>query len=347
MFELVKALTELPGMIGQEDLVQDFIRQRWQPYCEHIETTAVGNVIARVGGSGPRLLIEAHADEIGVLVKSISPDGFVWVGPKNNLAGRPGRDLYLFGHPCVIQTEKGPLPGVFATLSGHIVPPDIREKPLLGWSDFWVDIGATSAEEAAEWGVCVGDGVVWSTVTRKLGHYIVGKAMDDRAALAIMTALVERLDPDRLQYELYLASTVQEEVGTIGAYSLERDRRFDLAIAVDVGLAGDVPGVDVREIGTRLGGGPVLVHHDLVHYDRKLTRELAEVARSAGIPVQHAVLPRYASDGKALIMAGVATALLTFATRYTHSSYEMVAESDLEQCVDLLHELVARQSSIA
>jgi endoglucanase len=345
VYELVKTLTELPGMIGQEDLVQDFVRQRWQPHCAHIETTAVGNVIARVGGKGPRLLIEGHADEIGVLVKSISPDGFVWVGPKNYLTGRPGRDYYLFGHPCVIQTRKGPVPGVFAALSGHIVPPEMRDKPELGWSDFWVDIGATSAEEATEWGVCIGDGVVWSTATRKLGHYLVGKAMDDRAALAIMTALAERLDPDQLQYELFLASTVQEEVGTIGAFSLERDMRFDLSIAVDVGLAGDVPGVDVHEIGTRLGGGPVLVHHDIIHYDRKLTQALADVAESAGIPVQHAVFARYASDGKALIMGGVATALVAFATRYTHSSYEMVAERDLELCVDLLHAFVMRQPS--
>lgn len=94
MFELIKTLTELPGMIGQEGPVQEFIRQRWQPHCQYMKTTAVGNVIAQVGGRGPRLLIEAHADEIGVLVKGISPDGFVWVAPKNDKAGRPGRDLH-------------------------------------------------------------------------------------------------------------------------------------------------------------------------------------------------------------------------------------------------------------
>lgn len=330
-------------MVGQEDLVQDFLYKRWQPYSQKIEITAVGNLIAHVGGHGPRLLIEAHADEIGVLVKHISEDGFVWVGPKNYLAGNPGQDLYLFGHPCVIQTIKGSVPGVFATLSGHIIPPERRKKTSLGWSDFWIDIGATSAEEAAEWGVRIGDGVVWAPVTRKLGNYVVGKAMDDRAALAIMTMLLERLEPANLHYDLYLASTVQEEVGTIGAFSLERDSRFDLAIAVDVGLAGDVPGVDEHEIDTRLGGGPLLVHHDIVHYDRKLTQELTEVAESAGISIQHAVFPRYASDGKALIMGGVPTALVAFATRYTHSSYEMVAERDLEQCVDLLHAFITRE----
>ena len=343
MFELVKALTELPGMIGHEDPVQEFLTARWGPYCEDIRTTGVGNVMAKVGGKGPRLLIEAHADEIGVLVSSISPEGIVWVARKNARAGRPGRDIHLFGQPCVIQTDKGLVHGVFATISGHVTPPELRQKQELGWGDFFVDIGATSADEAAEWGVRIGDGVIWNPSTRRVGHYIVGKAMDDRAALAIMTAMLERLDPEQLQYELYFGSTVQEEMGLVGAYSLERDERFDLAIAVDVGLAGDVPGVDNREIACRLGEGPILVHHDgTVHYDRRLTRTMIQIAEEIGVPIQHAVFPRYSSDGHVLIMAGVPTALVAFATRYTHSPYEMVAEGDLQQCADLLHAFVTR-----
>lgn len=341
MFELVKALTELPGMVGQEEPVQEFLRERWEVYCEEVRTTGVGNVMAKVGGEGPRLLIEAHADEIGVLVKTISSKGIVWVAAKNARAGRPGRDIHLLGQPCVIQTDKGLVQGVFAAISGHVTPPELREKKELGWGDFFVDIGATSAEEAAEWGVSIGDGVIWNPATRQVGHYIVGKAMDDRAALAIMTVLLERLDPGQLQYELYFASTVQEEIGLVGAYSLERDERFDLAIALDVGLAGDVPGVDTREINCRLGGGPILVHHDGgIHYDRRLTRDLKQVAEEADIPIQDAVFPRYSSDGLALIKGGVPTALVAFATRYTHSPYEMLHEGDLEQCVELLHEFV-------
>src|SRR5207249_4650963 len=86
MFELIKTLTELPGMIGQEDSVQEFIRQSWSASCQLVQTSAVGNVMARVGGQGPRLLIEAHADEIGVLVKGIEARGYVWVAPKNDKA---------------------------------------------------------------------------------------------------------------------------------------------------------------------------------------------------------------------------------------------------------------------
>jgi len=336
MFELVKVLTELPGMVGQEEPVQDFLRSCWAPFCREISTTGVGNLIAHVGGAGPRLLIEAHADEVGVLVRGVSPEVLIWVGPRWGLPARPGRDVHYFGHPCLIQTEKGPVEGFFATVSGHVTPAELREKPALGWNDMWVDIGATSAAEVEALGVQIGDGIVWNPPTRRVGRYITGKAMDDRAGLAIMTALLERLDPALLRYDLYFASTVQEEVGKIGAYSLERDVRFDMAIALDIGLAGDTPRVDPTELSTRLGDGPILVHHDGLHYDRRLTRRLAQVATDAGIPIQHAIFRQYSSDGAALIQFGVPSALLAFATRYTHSPYETVAEEDLVWCVDLL-----------
>jgi endoglucanase len=249
----------------------------------------------------------------------------------------------MLGHPCAIQTRNGLVRGIFATLSGHVTPPELRDKKDLAWGDIFVDIGATSAEEAQARGIRIGDGVVWTPETQELGHFVVGKAMDDRVALAIMTALVERLDPSDLQYELYLGSTVQEEIGLVGAYSLERDHRYDLAIAIDVGLAGDVPGVDQREMTCRLGGGPILLHHDgRVHYDRKITQQLDDIARDVGIPVQDAVFPRYSSDGYALIQMGVPTACLAFPCRYTHSPYEMVSASDVEQCTELVREFVTR-----
>jgi putative aminopeptidase FrvX len=345
VFELVKRLTELPGMIGHEEPVQDFLVERWTPHCEKVTRTGVGNVIAKVGGKGPRLLIEAHADEIGVVVKSISEEGIVFVAPKNGLAAnlRPGRDLFILGHPCVIQSDKGLVDGVFAALSGHVTPPELKEKNHLGWSDFFVDVGAASREEVVGQGVRVGDAVIWNPSTRRLGRYIVGKAMDDRAGLAIMTALLERLDPEDLEYELYFASTVQEELGLVGAYSLERDQQYDLAIALDVGLSGDLPGIDEKEMTCRLGGGPMLVHHDgTVHYDRRISRQLTKVAEEADISIQDAVFPRYSSDGHALIKAGLPTGLVAFATRYTHSPFEMLDEGDLEQCVDLLLEYVTR-----
>jgi endoglucanase len=190
-------------------------------------------------------------------------------------------------------------------------------------------------------GVNVGDAVIWNPRTRRIGSLICGKAIDDRAGLAVMTELLKQLDVAKLQYDLYFASTVQEEMGLLGATSLGRKVAFDLAIAIDVGLSGDIPLVDEKEMPVRLSAGPILVYHDYgVDYDRRLTRALSEVAREANIPVQHAVFQRYSSDGKELTKLGIRTALVAFPARYTHSPFETVHERDLIQTVELLHKFL-------
>ena len=337
MFELVKELTEIPGMSGREEEVQNYLMQAWEPKCRSIKRTGVGNLIAEVGGQGPRLLIDAHADEIGVLVKGFSDEGMIWVAPKNGLAGRPGKDIHLLGHSCIIQTEGGHVEGVFATASGHNIPEELRNKTPIGWNDFFIDIGAKDEREVKQRGVRIGDTVVWMTSTRRLGNYLVGKAMDDRAGLALMTRLLDEIDTAALKYELHFASSVQEEIGLVGAHSLTSEDKFDYCITLDIGLSGDIPLVDPREVNCRLGGGPTIVHHDgTVHYDTTLTRHLIRVAEEHHIKVQHGVFSKYSSNGHALTLSGVPTALIAFPGRYTHSPYEMVCEDDLLQCLELV-----------
>ena len=162
--------------------------------------------------------------------------------------------------------------------------------------------------------------------------------MDDRAALAIATAVGERLaGRDDLAYEVWLASTVQEENGLLGASSLADEQRFDYAIALDVGLTGDIPGPDERDFPARLGCGPIVVYQDATaHYSRRLSDTLVTTARAENIPIQTAIFQHYGSDGAALIRRGVETALLTYPTRYTHSAIETVDEGDLKHTVTLL-----------
>ncbi|MDF3040123.1 MAG: putative aminopeptidase from family [Thermomicrobiales bacterium] len=162
--------------------------------------------------------------------------------------------------------------------------------------------------------------------------------MDDRAALAIATAVGDRLaGRDDLGYEVWLASTVQEENGLLGAASLADEQTFDRAITLDVGLTGDIPGPDERDFPAKLGCGPIVVYQDAsAHYSRRLSDALVTSAKTANIPVQTGIFQNYGSDGAALIRRGVDTALLTYPTRYTHSPIETVDEGDLEHTVDLL-----------
>ena len=339
MFKLVKELSELPGPTGHEDPVQDWLSEHWSAFSRDVRRTRVNNILARVGGSGPRLALVAHADEICLMVKSVSDNGFLHLWPYyNDTLGRPPRWFTPINQPALVVASAGNVPGVFATASGHVVGGRNSQKDKFEWNDWFVDIGARSRDEAEAQGIGPGARVIWNPETRRIGHNITGKAMDDRAALAIATAVGERLaGRDDLPFELWLASTVQEENGLLGAASLADEQPFDCAIALDVGLTGDIPGPDERDFPSKLGAGPIVVYQDAsAHYSRRLSDDLVAVAKSNGIPIQTAIFQNYGSDGAALIRRGVETALLTYPTRYTHSPIETVAESDLAHTVDLL-----------
>lgn len=339
-FSLIKALTELPGPIGNERVVQDWIDERWRGFAADVRRTRVNNVLARVGGTGEKLVLVAHADEICYIVKSITDDGFVHFGPYyGDTAGRPQRTMMPLNQPAAIVTENGMVEGVFATPSGHVLSPTVRTEFKFEWNDWFVELGCRSRDEVEALGVHIGCKILWNPSTRRIGgHLITGKAMDDRAALAIATLAGERLaGHDDLRFEVWLASTIQEENGLIGASSLYDEVPFDRCIALDVGLTGDIPGVDSKSFTSKLGEGPVVVYSDSsAHYTWDFAQELVAIAQRNEIPVQRGVFQNYGSDGASLMKRGVATALLAYPTRYTHSPIETVDERDIEAAVDLI-----------
>jgi tetrahedral aminopeptidase len=339
-FDLIKTLCEIPGPVGHEDRVQDWIAARWAGFAQETRRTRIDNVIAKVGGAGKRLAIMAHADEICFMVKAISDDGFLHIWPYYaDTRGYPPRWVMPLNQPALVVTSTGLVEGVFATASGHVV--GNRDNPHFRyeWNDWFIDIGASSRDGALALGVRPGARVIWNPPVRRLGEtHIVGKAMDDRVALAIATLAGEAIaQRDDLQYDVWLVSTVQEENGLIGASSVADEIELDRCVNLDVGLTGDIPGPDKRDFPAKLGDGPIVVYQDTsVHYSRRLADELVAVAETAGLPVQQAIFQAYGSDGGPLFRRGVETALLTYPTRYTHSPIETVDENDVRACVDLL-----------
>jgi tetrahedral aminopeptidase len=343
-FELIDTLCTIPGPTGQEERVISWLQEQWGPKTKSLRVGAVGNLYAEIGGVGPHLVIQAHADEIGFVVRSIDEHGFLHLATAQ--VSDPASKRYPVGQPALVLAHGKDIRGIFAAPSGHVQTKEQWEKERFDYSDFFVDIGATSYEEAAALGVHPGSRVIWNPTTQRLGTRICGKALDDRFALALMTELLDRVEVDQLAYRVTLAVTVQEENGLIGAQAMTRELEADQVLALEVGLSGDVPNVEPRTMPTKLGGGPVLVHKDAtVHYNRDLIWKIAEVAANHNIPVQHAMFENYGSDGAQFIRNGIPTALIAPPTRYTHSAFEMMDEADLDRTTDLLAHFIATPSS--
>lgn len=337
MFDLIKTLTEIPGPTGQEDRVHEWCANHWSTFAEHVEITQVGNVIAKVGGSGPRLIVLAHGDELGLNVKSITDNGLLHIWPA--AADRRGRPPYWYNpvnSRVTVLADHGDVDGQLVYASGHVVG-GANQKSNFEWNDWFVDLGHSTREQVEALGIHPGTRIAINVPTRRLGDTVIGKAMDDRAPLAVATSLAERVDVDKLNYELWVASSIQEENGLIGASSIADYADFDLGIALDVGLCGDVPGTSVANHPSVLRGGPIVVHQDsTANYSARMCRAVVEAGRQRGLTVQQAVFQNYGSDGSALLKRGIETILLTMPTRYTHSPNEMVTESDCVACVDLM-----------
>lgn len=332
MEELLRTLCDLPGPTGQEEAVTEWVAGQWEGRGE-VTRTPVGNLFLHIPGPGPKVLLAAHADELSLIVRSVTEDGFLYVLPGE-------RDVFSFpyfiGQRFRVLADGGEVPGILATTTGHAMTPEQRDRTRLSWDDLFVDLGMT-AEEAAEAGVRVGTRMVWDPGITKVGRLLVGKAMDDRLGVAVLVELSRRLAERKPRFDVTLALTVQEEIGMVGASSLARDgRSFDVGFIIDNGLAGDIPTVAEAHMPVRLGGGPALVHRDSsVHYSRRLIAELRAVAQEHDIPVQDVVLYHYSSDGAHLVRQGMETLLVAPPIRYSHSPFEAVDPRDVESAVRL------------
>ncbi|WP_051323743.1 M42 family metallopeptidase [Candidatus Solirubrobacter pratensis] len=340
---LVTELCAVPAPSGAEAELTGLLERRWAPRCVEVRRDAVGNLIARAGGAGPRLLVQAHMDQVGYLVRHVTDEGFLLLdGSQGDRRMGPER-RHPVGQPVRALARDGSwLEGLLAAASGHVLTAAQREEHRLGYDDFWVELGLPDREAVVGAGIHVGSPVVFAAPVRRIGELLAGPAMDDRVGLALMDALLDAVADGTLGCELWLAATVQEENGLHGARALAHAERFDAAIALDVGLVGDIPAVQEREHPTRLGAGPIVVHRDTgIVYDRALSQHLLALAAANGVPAQDGLFAGYGSDGLALAESGSPTALLTVPTRYTHTAFETIHPGDLTATVELLRLLAA------
>lgn len=341
-FKVLKKYTELPGPAGHEHRVQKEFMEDLKPYTEEIQITNVGNMIAHFPGEGRKVVVFGHADEIGYFVLSITDTGFLHVS--RGRASRIGYPYCIVGQKALVIGDTKDVRGAFISSSGHVLNPKERERPLEPWNVL-VDIGVSSRKEVEEQGIHVGSPVIWNPTTERLGKKVFGKAMDDRFTYPVMLKLAEKIQGAELACDLYLASTVQEEVGLRGAQALAR-HGFDISLALDIGIAGDYPALPKGRMPIKLGDGPVIVYRDgSIVYNIDVIRELRTTAERNKIPYQHGIFEHYGSDSVAMIAGGTKPNLIAPPCRYSHMPIEMVHLDDMENTVKLLYHYVTEKHS--
>ena len=341
---LLEELTNAYGPSGFEEPIRVIMRRELAPFAGHLETDGLGSLIAELGDSGgPRVMLAAHMDEVGLMVKYVSPDGFVYFEP---LGG--WRDAALINQRFVILTRKGAVTGITGLKTPHAMSPEDRKK-IPEREHIFIDVGASSLQDAEErLGIRPGDPIALDSKFVELsgGKLYLAKAWDDRAGLAVQIEVLRRLKGNRPPNMLYVVSTVQEETGMRGAVTASYQVKPDVGINLETGVASDYPGTNLYEAQEKLNGGPgIFLSDSSMQPNLKLRDLVVEVARSEGIPVQFEVLGGYYNEDASEMQrsfSGVPSINITIPTRYLHNHNAIISRDDFDRTVDLVTELIRR-----
>lgn len=323
-FELISKLTAVFGPSGREDAVAEVISRLADPYADEISTDTLGNLIVRKKGTGPKLMLCAHMDTIGLVVTYMEEDGALRFGKIGGVSAKEIRN-------APVRFENG--------VTGAVKVHGKADEDKLTLDDLYLDIGAESRGEAQSM-VRLGDTAVYATVTEKAGNRIISPYLDNRVSCAVLLKVLERLTTS--EYDLYLVFSVQEELGLRGAKTAAYAIDPDLAVAVDVTGAYDYPGAPKAGSAVLGGGAAIKVMDSSVICHPDLVERLADLARQRGIKAQMDVLTRGGTDAGAIHQSrrGVMTGGVSIPCRYTHTPTSMVDLRDVEACVDTLVALI-------
>ncbi len=331
-FDLLKRLCETPGIPGYEDRLRAIVKEELRPLVDELRTDVMGNVVGIKRGAAPRVMVAAHMDEIGFMVRHIDKSGFLRLQPLGGFDARMLVAQRVLVHTRSGQTLRGAL--MASTKPTHVLTEEERNRaPKL--EQLFVDLGlpAERVQELVE----VGDMVTMDRTTEQLGENVISKSLDDRLSVYVM---VEALRAVRHhEVEIVAVATTQEEVGLRGATTAAYALEPQIGIALDITLALDIPGIEEHETITRLGKGAAIKLMDSsVISHPKLVRHFREIAEREKIPYQLEILPRGGTDAGAIqrARAGVVTMTLSVPVRYVHTVNEMAAISDIEAAVTLL-----------
>lgn len=320
-------ITALRGISGDEAPVAKAIAEAFSPLCDEVTIDSMQSVIARIGSTGPRVMIEAHLDEIGLVTTIIEDDGAIRIGRIGGVDPR-----ILPGSRVTVYTEEGPMVGIVGALPPHLLSAEDRKKNYK-LESLYVDLGmpAERVREIVHTGTPV---QLYGPTTKLQNERYASKTIDDRGAVATLLRIAELLQKRELPCQVYLVSAVQEEVSGVGAATTAYQIDPDMAIAIDVTHA-EMPGCHPDEVfpldKVVLTAGP--------NIHPKLHAHLLSVAKAHRIDTQVAPCPHVTwTDAASLQIArqGVPTALVEIPLKYMHTTVETVSMGVLEESARLL-----------
>ncbi|GGJ12771.1 peptidase M28 [Paenibacillus hunanensis] len=339
---MMKELTESDGVSGFERSVRDKMAEYLSPLSDELMKDRLGSIIGKKVGNeqGPRVLIAGHLDEIGFLVTSITPKGFLRF---EQLGGWWPHSV--MSQRVRVKTRKGDYVGIVGSKPPHGMEAAEREK-VVKLKQMYIDIGARDADDAKAMGVRPGDWIVPISefTTMRDDELWVGKALDNRAGCALAVEVLKRLQEEQHPNVLYAGATVQEEVGLRGATTVANLVQPDIAFALDVGIANDIPGVEA-ESPSNVGGGPLLLLLDSTMIPHSGLRDLVmDTAEELGMDIQVATVMGGGTDAGKFHLHGTGCPTLSmgFATRYIHTHNAIMAKKDFDEAATLLVNVIKK-----
>jgi endoglucanase len=337
---LLKDLTEVNGISGFEKVVAKTIEKYLKPHTK-ITYDRLGSIICRKDGASPtpRIMLAAHMDEVGFLVKQITKEGFLKFLPVGGWWSH-----VLLGQRVIVKTRKGEVVGVVGSKPPHELKDEERRR-VIDIEDMHIDVGAARKFDVEKrLDIRVGDPIVPWSPFQVMGNpkTYLAKAWDDRIGCAIMIDVIKRLLKQKHPNSLYAVGTVQEEVGLRGAQTSAAVVDPDVAFALEVSIAHDTPGFGVDETEA-LGAGPAILVYDRTMIPNRNLLDLAiDVAKKKKIPFHLASVAKGGTDTGRIHLnrAGVPSLVIGVATRYIHSHIGIIHRNDYDNAVRLVTELV-------
>lgn len=339
--KLLQQLSDAPGPPGAEDAVRSIMVREMKPLATApLKYDGMGSVIAQVGSTGPRIMIDAHMDELGGMVRRIGPNGQLTM---QMLGG--WLDQALVDQRWIILGSKGPVKAVTGIRDIHVATVPERTA-VIPRDSIYLDIGARTPAEAAAMGVEPGDPVVPDAPFEVLNgsqNYL-GKGWDDRIGCAVLVEAMLRMAKTPHANQLFFVATTQEEIGLRGARTAANVVKPDLGLAIEGGIANDQGG-RLEETQAHLGGGPgIFLYDSSAIPNRKLVTFVRDTAKSAGIPLQLDLVQGYGDDSAEMQESGTGAPTLNVVVpvRYTHAHNGIVNRGDFDKTVDLMVALLSK-----